>query len=130
MKRFSDPFIKAATPASHKPRETRGPIETIPEACHLAYRFLKVTSRAKRAALLKPITKLEAGDTIRAVTSRAKRAALLKLPADPPDTQERRVVTSRAKRAALLKLRTRGAVAGSYRDVTSRAKRAALLKLI
>ena len=62
----------------HQPRETRGPIET-PEPDR--FRFAPepdVTSRAKRAALLKLGELAHLRANRQHVTSRAKRAALLK----------------------------------------------------
>ena len=63
----------------HKPRETRGPIETYGILDNLLLRSFFVTSRAKRAALLKRIgLSLNGFIPVLSVTSRAKRAALLK----------------------------------------------------
>ena len=132
----------------------RGPIETLgldlrPEG------HLRVTSRAKCAALLKPVVSSIIAYCTSDVTSRAKCAALLKRPIrlcwESPDE----LVTSRAKCAALLKptaapavgpqakrrhqpRQVRGPIetcldrsdsSRSLQHVTSRAKCAALLKL-
>ena len=65
----------------HQPRETRGPIETYQEQPHKNIFVYQVTSRAKRAALLKlKLKKMIVMSLNLQVTSRAKRAALLKLP--------------------------------------------------
>ena len=137
---------------SHKPRETRGPIETPALGCGLGG-LPWVTSRAKRAALLKQLTHCRFRICFPVVTSRAKRAALLKpearrsclptcsshKPREMRGPIETRLgtggldqggrVTSRAKCAALLKRFVR-ALVDRIRLVTSRAKCAALLKQV
>ena len=63
-----------------------------------------VTSRAKRAALLKQKARAAYNAVLVEVTSRAKRAALLKLAVAKRFIEfSNFIVTSRAKRAALLK---------------------------
>ena len=65
---------------------------------------MPVTSRAKRAALLKPhLFDRSLRSRIRDVTSRAKRAALLKQHLGELAHLRANRVTSRAKRVALLK---------------------------
>ena len=89
--------------ASHQPRETRGPIETLARQPMFSWQD-EVTSRAKRAALLKLPGTSQDRLSQRQVTSRAKRAALLKRSHIRILVLESSTVTSRAKRAALLKL--------------------------
>ena len=119
-----------ALATGHQPRETRGPIET-----NLGGRLdvleTQATSRAKRAALLKPSQGSSYWVVPLAATSRAKRAALLKLPA----TLELRVHffschQPRETRGPIETPRCRELGQPEAARATSRAKRAALLKLV
>ena len=93
-------------PTCHKPREMRGPIETVHGRVVETKVKKYVTSRAKYAALLKHYLSTFAAAHLQCVTSRAKCAAL-----NHHMTVNRahpfKMVTSRAKCAALLKPRLR-----------------------
>ena len=117
---------------SHKPREMRGPIETPTAGSGESDVFRHVTSRVKCAALLKPAPSAGVPSTTTMVGHKPREMR------GPIETCTQLsifvcvllFVTSRVKCAALLKRASRIRVDSRHLRVTSRVKCAALLKLV